>query len=98
MEIKAEDIDQMIANAIIESSIGKHVKAEVAKAVKSIDSGFFRDNWVQRMIEKEVEVVVRELIQDKYSAQLRDSVEKHLDANIDELVDEAARKVTINRF
>lgn len=58
IEIKPDDIDKYIKDAIIKSSIGKNVIDAINKAIKDLFGGY--NNPIERFVSEEIKIMVNQ--------------------------------------
>ena len=80
IDLTSEQVNEAIAQAIIDSKIGDLLKAAVDEEVKKIRQGY--DNPVKKVIEQEVLRQIQHLVQTEYKEQLRATIQEHLTTEI----------------
>lgn len=88
VDIKADDINKMVADAILDSALGEHIKTAVDAEIKSLKSGFDYREKIRGMVKGAVAGVVakeidrnREAIEEIAKEQLTDELLKTLVGN-----------------
>lgn len=76
LNIKPEDVEQLVKDSIMKAGFGKAVSDAVTKAI----SGY--NNPVEDAIKRYVGQVADELIREKYSEEVRTAVQLHMEACI----------------
>jgi len=96
LDIKSDDINRYVADAIIKSAIGDAVKEQVGKAIDKLKVSY--DNPLEKIIQAEVARIVSQMIQDEYKDAIKAKVveiatEKTTDALVGAIVGKAFDEV-----
>lgn len=85
LSFDAEGFGRIVADAIVKSSLGKHIETAVVEAVGSLTRGsFYGESVIKKAIEQHVREIVHDELRTRYSEKIRDAVRA---AFTDELVD-----------
>lgn len=87
IEIKPEDVDALVRDALLKAGIGKTITEAVSKAL----SGY--NNPVDEKLKLFVGEIAAELIREKWGSEIRASVARHIEALVtQEIVDKTANQ------
>jgi hypothetical protein len=82
VDINPEEVNKAVSEAIIKSTIGAELEKAVQAQVKILTSNSFQyKNVFENIIKREIEVTLRDLIQDKYSQQIKEFVTANVTEN-----------------
>lgn len=73
LEIKPDDINRFVADAILKSALGAAVEKAVGEAISKLERSW--DNPIEYVVKQEVSQMVRTVINQTYAQQLRAKVE-----------------------
>lgn len=76
VEIKPEQINEAVTNAIIESAIGKHLREVIQKQLKMLDTSY--NNPIEPVVKEIIHKEISKLIQETYGEMIRQKVKEQL--------------------
>lgn len=86
LEIKPDDINRFVADAIVKSALGDAVRKQIDAALANLNSSW--DNPLKKMIETEVAQIVARTIRETYGEQLKARIaDKVAEQVADEIID-----------
>ena len=88
VEIKPEDINKQITEAVAKSAIGDKIKESIKKEVDKMSSTF--NNPLDKVVESEIQRLVIDVIRSEYQQQLRDIIKQKIS---EKFVDEQMDKI-----
>lgn len=97
MELTAEQINDFIGKAVLESQIGKAVQESVTKVVASLSKSY--DNPFDRVIGNQVAVLIEEQVRTTYRPILEERIKASMqqlmtDEIVEKLIEAAFKKLT----
>lgn len=98
IQIEAEQVNKMISDAILKSSIGKQVEEAVEKVVKDIrENSWNTKSWLDSSIRTFIQQELDKVIVEEYGDRLREAIKKNLEKNIDALISEATASIQVKQ-
>lgn len=76
IDIKPDDVDAMVKDALLKSSFGKIIQETMAKAFSGYDNPF------ERQIKAVVGEMCGQILREKYTTQIRELVSSHIEKNV----------------
>lgn len=76
LNISPDDINQYLANTIIQSAIGTTLKATIEEQVKTMGRSY--DNPYKKHVEAEIIRLTRELIEAEFQEQIKEQIRQKL--------------------
>lgn len=92
LDLKPEQINQFIADKILESVIGTNIKKEVEKKISELDEGIY-ETPLKNMVHGEVNNVVRELITTHFKDEIVEIMKKRFLNDLDKFVETALNDI-----
>lgn len=68
LDIDAEQVNKMVADAILQSTIGEHLRREIEEQVKRLTHPF--NNPLKPVIEQQVAAILRDIIREEYQEKI----------------------------
>lgn len=96
MQLTPEQINEFIANAVLESQLGEAVKASVARVMDDMRRSF--SNPFDEVIKRHVAKVVEELVSTQYRTVLEEGIKTRLAEAMTDEVFEKIIEAAIERF
>lgn len=76
VDIKPEDVNKAVADAILKSAIGKQLEECINKSLTDMSSSW--NNPLKPIIEREICALMRDVIREKYADRIKKLVEEKL--------------------
>lgn len=91
VDINPEDVNRMVVDAILKSTLGKAVQDAVKESVGKISRSY--DNPLQRVIEKHIDDVILGVLHSEYKEVMKSKVQEALAGKItDDFVNKIVQK------
>lgn len=76
VNINPEDINKLVADAVLQSTIGVQVRKIVEDKVKELAQRY--DNPIQKVVEYEISNIIRQVLIEKHSDEMKKKIEEEL--------------------
>lgn len=76
VNVDAEAINKEITEAVAKSAIGKEIKRVIEEKVKELSTSY--NNPLSRVVGREIEKMLRQLIEEEYMGQIKEFVRKQM--------------------
>ena len=91
VDINSEDVNRMVVDAILKSTLGEAVQEAIKKAVKDISRSY--DNPLEAVIKKHIDTVIIGVLHSEYKEVMRSQVQKSLEGKVtDDFVSKIVQK------
>jgi hypothetical protein len=82
LDLDPEKLNREIADMIINSTVGQHMRGELERQIKSMTQPY---GGLNKVVEEEIAKMIRALIQEKYRDKLLEALKQRLDGDFDKL-------------
>lgn len=86
VNLDAKDVNEYIAQAVLDSTLGKQIKKEIEEALKG---AYSYDAPVKRVVQSEMNTLIHTMITEEYAPIIRKKVQRYV---TDEILNDLTKK------